>query len=392
MQNTYWIGGSPCSGKSTLAEKFIETFECQYYKCDDHLDAYMNKGAADGSEIMKKCLTMTKDETWLRSVDELVSDEFLFYEEAFKYIIEDLKAYDTSKPIVIEGAALLPRLMRKVGIPSSNYICIVPSADFQRSKYSERLWVNAYLEDCSNATKAFENWMDRDIRFAEIVLEEAKSLGYQTLFTDGSQSIENMYDQLIQHFKPNTYMGDASFWNHKFKQRSGAPLMPEAELVSDFPEGTTPKKILELACGDGRNLLYLAKMGHEVTGIDFSEAALSRLEDFAAEETLAITTLKHDLNTAHFISTLAEYDVILINHYRLHESLYPLLEEHLAMDGILWVNGFAELPKDNPQITENDLIVSDDFKQLTLSPVTQKKYTVNGRTFVKHIYQKGECL
>lgn len=35
---TYWIGGSPCCGKSTISEMLIKEFGFDMYKCDDHLD------------------------------------------------------------------------------------------------------------------------------------------------------------------------------------------------------------------------------------------------------------------------------------------------------------------------------------------------------------------
>ncbi len=41
--------------------------------------------------------------------------------------------------------------------------------------------------------------------------------------------------------------------------------------------GTTPKKVLEIACGSGRFLLPVANAGHDVTGLDFDEYMLERL-------------------------------------------------------------------------------------------------------------------
>ena len=43
--------------------------------------------------------------------------------------------------------------------------------------------------------------------------------------------------------------------------------------------GPAPKRILEIACGSGRILVPLAKAGHTVTGLDFDEYMLNRIED-----------------------------------------------------------------------------------------------------------------
>ena len=41
--------------------------------------------------------------------------------------------------------------------------------------------------------------------------------------------------------------------------------------------GTTPKKVLEIACGSGRFLIPVAKAGHDVTGLDFDEYMMERI-------------------------------------------------------------------------------------------------------------------
>ena len=44
----YFIGGSPCSGKSTVAQALSARYDLTYFKVDDHLDRYLKMGAADG--------------------------------------------------------------------------------------------------------------------------------------------------------------------------------------------------------------------------------------------------------------------------------------------------------------------------------------------------------
>lgn len=51
MINTYYIGGSPCSGKSTIAEILSERYDLYYFKVDDFLDKYTKMGASKKYEI-----------------------------------------------------------------------------------------------------------------------------------------------------------------------------------------------------------------------------------------------------------------------------------------------------------------------------------------------------
>ncbi|MGL6028517.1 MAG: SAM-dependent methyltransferase TehB [Legionella sp.] len=55
--------------------------------------------------------------------------------------------------------------------------------------------------------------------------------------------------------------------------------------------------VLDVGCGSGRNLLYLAKMGHCVKGLDCNQAALDIIQDIAQKESLpAAVAQLHDLN------------------------------------------------------------------------------------------------
>lgn len=57
-----------------------------------------------------------------------------------------------------------------------------------------------------------------------------------------------------------------------------------------------PGPILECACGRGRNLIPLARMGHSGVGLDHAVAALSRFRDRArGEESSPTVCARHDL-------------------------------------------------------------------------------------------------
>jgi len=189
----YWIGGSPCCGKSTISEMLVKEFGFEMYKCDDHLDRYTEIGFENGVDIMKKVKPMSMDETWLRDVDELVEDEFEFYKEALKIIVTDLERDYQGKTVLVEGAAILPEFIKELGVENINYVSIAPTKKFQLEKYSQREWVKYYLAECSDPIKAFDNWMERDARYAERVTRDAKQFGLNAIVVDGNKTIEENY-------------------------------------------------------------------------------------------------------------------------------------------------------------------------------------------------------
>lgn len=183
------------------------------------------------------------------------------------------------------------------------------------------------------------------------------------------------------------YMGDSNWWNERFKTRALKVMMHEKCLEDDLSYFPKIGKILDIACGDGRNAIYLARLGYEVVAVDFCEVALDRLKYFAEKEGLKIEVRQIDLSKE--CSFLDRFEAILINHYRLRPELYSHLINHLKKDGVLWVNGFSKVPDDNPNIKEQDVLKESDFISLDNYTLENKKiYEINQQRFIRCIWRK----
>lgn len=185
------------------------------------------------------------------------------------------------------------------------------------------------------------------------------------------------------------YMGDSNWWNQRFKVRELNIMKHEKCLEEDITYLPKKGKVLDIACGDGRNSIYLAGLGYNVCSVDFSNEALERLNYFAKEEDLNIETKLVDLSSNDAFDNLDQYDVIIINHYRLNPNLYKNLMDCLNTGGVLWVNGFSEAPGDNPNITDLDIFSEEDFVYLNNYKLESKKfYEIGERKFIKGIWRK----
>ncbi|MDU6293791.1 MAG: AAA family ATPase [Streptococcus mitis] len=183
----YMIGGSPCSGKSTIASLLARQYQLRHIKLDDLVDEMMTQASADSQPICLLRQDRSPEQIWMRNPEEMADEEWHFYEEIFPYV----KSYlikNQNIPLLVEGAGLLPHLVKELECPASSYLCLTPTTDFQKKHYRQREWVPYVLEGTTNPDKAFENWMQRDILFAQMVRKEAMELGYSSLLTDGSQS------------------------------------------------------------------------------------------------------------------------------------------------------------------------------------------------------------
>lgn len=200
MINTYFIGGSPCSGKSTIAEILSKKYDLYYFKVDDFLDKYTKMGASKGYEICIKQECMNAEETWMRDPLLQCNEELAFYEEIFEFVLADLEKIE-AKGIITEGAAYLPKLMNNLSIPKDKYLSITPAKDFQVYHYRKRAWVPYVLEGCSDKEKAFSNWMNRDALFAQEVQRQCNEEQYVSIINDGSVELDELVGKVV------TYLG-----------------------------------------------------------------------------------------------------------------------------------------------------------------------------------------
>ncbi len=113
----------------------------------------------------------------------------------------DLKQIDWKGGIITEGAAYLPEVMKQSGIPDSRYISITPAKEFQITHYRERDFVPLVLEGGSDKEKAFRNWMDRDVLFAQEVQRQCQKEKYVSALNDGTMEMDELVNLVAAHFE-----------------------------------------------------------------------------------------------------------------------------------------------------------------------------------------------
>lgn len=200
FSQTYILGGSPCSGKSTIAGKLSTRFHLGYYNVDDHYQEHIKRCNPKMHPVMNKISKMGWDEIWSRPVPVQVKDELEFYRELFGMILQDFGEFESEKPLIVEGAALLPELIYKTSIDPDRVLYMVPTKGFQIHHYSRREFIHHILNDCKDPESAFENWMMRDHLFGKQILRQAKSYGFGTILIDGEMNIEELFQVVSDYF------------------------------------------------------------------------------------------------------------------------------------------------------------------------------------------------
>lgn len=102
---------------------------------------------------------------------------------------------------------------------------------------------------------------------------------------------------------------DRISWNRTYRDGGSVKLEPN-QLLIDSVQGREPGKALDLGIGQGRNALYLASQGWDVTGVDISDVGIAQANE--AAKTSGLEAKLHaqvaDLSTFDFGEN--QYDLI----------------------------------------------------------------------------------
>lgn len=201
FSHIYWLGGSPCAGKSSIADILTQKYGWQHYCCDDAYERHSTFITPSQQPTYARLCTLSGDALWMRPLEQQIRDEIQVYKEEFPLILTDLLALPTTTPILLEGNALLPELVAPLLKNRMQAFWLVPTPAFQLKYYAQRTWVKDVIASCTDPEQAFINWMQRDIAFATYVTKTAQAHNLSLLQVDGSSSLEGNTKQVANHFR-----------------------------------------------------------------------------------------------------------------------------------------------------------------------------------------------
>ncbi len=202
LAHVYWLGGSPCAGKSSIADGLAQTYGLRVYRCDNAFFVHEKIVTPEIQPIFYRLAHLSGEDLWIRrSIEQQLTDEVAFYYEEFALILADLLALPKSPLILAEGAALLPACVSSLLLDPRRAMWVVPTREFQLYHYLRRQWSREVVSDCSDPHQAFRNWMGRDIRFAMFVSQEATALHLPVLIAGGQRSLAENIETVERHFQ-----------------------------------------------------------------------------------------------------------------------------------------------------------------------------------------------
>jgi SAM-dependent methyltransferase len=159
---------------------------------------------------------------------------------------------------------------------------------------------------------------------------------------------------------------------------------PNRFLVEEL-DALAPGTALDVACGEGRNAVWLASKGWRVTGVDFSHAGLAKAQRLATDRGVEVTWVEADV--VEWQAPTASFDLVVVMYLHLHAEQRRQALAHaaaaLAPGGVLLVVGHdtSNLLKgtggpQDPAVLFGPEEIVEDLSGLRIERAEQVKRTV----------------
>ncbi len=137
-------------------------------------------------------------------------------------------------------------------------------------------------------------------------------------------------------------ISDRERWNAKHREANVGGTEPRAWLVEhrDLLVAQAKGRVLDVACGVGREAAHLAELGFAVDALDVSDVAIAKVRRRAAQGGLDIQATRMELAHADTRFPRPPYDVICC-FYFLQRALLKPLAGALAPGGLLFYETFT---------------------------------------------------
>jgi SAM-dependent methyltransferase len=164
-----------------------------------------------------------------------------------------------------------------------------------------------------------------------------------------------------QQTYPATPEGQRARWNEIFTRQPPTIRTDANEFLVRVVSELKPGTALDIGMGFGRNALYLARQGWQVTGVDISDVGVDRARQRAEAEKLPLTAIREDMFKYDYGRD--RFDLVLLMYMsgerngiadRIYDTLKPgglLVIEHFVRRPDEKVGYLAgEVPKLHPKL------------------------------------------
>jgi hypothetical protein len=201
LNRLYWLSGSTCAGKTTISTSVATRLQWNVYHCDNWETQHRERADAQRHPSWAKYSKLTGDPLWLQPVEQHLELENLAASEQFELIAEDLATAlkQDPRPLIYDGF-VSPKILVSLIPTKTHAYYLVSSEQFQRHHYQQRPWIHDVLSRTSDPSRAWNNWMTRDIAGARSLESVLQQMDLPWMTVDGSENVAQTVNRVCNSF------------------------------------------------------------------------------------------------------------------------------------------------------------------------------------------------
>jgi hypothetical protein len=201
----YWLGGSACAGKSTVAALLAQRFDLRLYRWDDHFEAHRRRARGEPGRwpAFEKVMDQSARALFSSPAEARAVELTAFYRDEFAMVLEDLARVPLERAILVEGAGVDPEALHALAVPRHRALWLLAPEPLRRQRYRDHRAneVAETLRECPDPTAAFAVWMARDEARRERTLSTTAAAGYRAWEVAEADTAESLTLRLARHYR-----------------------------------------------------------------------------------------------------------------------------------------------------------------------------------------------
>ncbi|MEW9547450.1 hypothetical protein [Nonomuraea sp. NPDC050783] len=205
LRRALWIGGGQWAGKSTVARLLAVRHGLTVYHYDFHdARAHDDRRVARRVRLGRSPEPPDPDDAWVRTTpEEMAARSLDDFAVRFEWVLDDLRALVSGRPVLAEGWGLRPDLVAPLLPEPSRMIVMVPTDAFRKRQLDVLPRARSVSHRVSDPERAQRNRVERDRLLAADAVRAARRLGMRVIEVDGSLDAEGIADLVTDHFRPH---------------------------------------------------------------------------------------------------------------------------------------------------------------------------------------------
>jgi hypothetical protein len=203
LSRILWLGGSPDSGKTSIAQTIARKWALQIYHFDHHESAHFARADPQRHPALYAAHPdrLDAEARWLGSTpEEMARDTIASWTARAAMACDDLLCLPTKPRLIAEGPGFFPAVLAPLLADPRQAVWLLPTEEFKRASVARRAKLAGV--PVSDLARARENLIARDLVLGQEIAAQCSFFGLALFLVDGSADLATMADRVAAHFAP----------------------------------------------------------------------------------------------------------------------------------------------------------------------------------------------